>query len=61
MAVLVGDGVTYANVQYTGSPSALGTFTGGEGIVGFPGGVIIGTGNILHVVGPNEDSGMGTE
>lgn len=60
VAVLVGSGVTYSNVGYTGATVALGTFTGGSGIMGFEDGVILGTGNIADVTGPNDDAAAGT-
>ncbi len=53
VAALVGPGVTVSNVTYTGANIAAGTFTGGSGIVGFESGIVLGTGNIASVVGPN--------
>lgn len=50
---LVGAGVTVSNVTYAGVPIAAGTFTGGAGIVGFDNGVILSSGNIASVPGPN--------
>lgn len=60
VAVLVGSGVTYSNVGYTGATVALGTFTGGDGIIGFEDGIVLGSGDIAEVIGPNDDSGAGT-
>jgi len=51
---LVGGGVTTSNVTYTGAPVAAGNFSGGTGIVGFASGVILSTGDIGNVIGPNE-------
>jgi plastocyanin len=45
--------VTTSNVFYTGAPVAAGTFSGGSGIVGFGSGVILSTGDVGFVVGPN--------
>lgn len=53
---LIGPGVTVANVQYSGAPVAAGTFTGGTGIVGFAQGVILSSGDIGSVVGPDNTS-----
>jgi hypothetical protein len=61
VAVLVGSGVTYSNVSYTGATIAIGTFTGGTGIIGFEDGIILSTGDIGKVVGPNTDSGTSTD
>lgn len=49
---LVGSGVTVTNIQYTGAPIAGGTFTGGTGIIGFEQGIILSSGNVASVVGP---------
>jgi hypothetical protein len=54
VAVLVGDGITFSNIGYVGAPGALGTFTGGSGIIGFEDGIILSTGVVSGVVGPND-------
>lgn len=48
-----GGGVTISNVVYTGTNAAAGIFSGGSGIVGFEDGIILSTGHITGVVGPN--------
>jgi hypothetical protein len=50
---LVGAGVTVSNVVYTGADVAAGTFAGGTGIIGFEDGIILTSGNVANVVGPN--------
>ena len=50
---LAGAGVTVSNVTYTGADSAAGTFSGGTGIVGFESGIILSSGIIRNVIGPN--------
>jgi uncharacterized repeat protein (TIGR01451 family) len=50
---LVGVGVTVSNVTYTGADIAAGTFGGGTGIVGFDGGIVLSSGDIANVIGPN--------
>ncbi|HET7620698.1 MAG TPA: choice-of-anchor L domain-containing protein, partial [Gemmatimonadaceae bacterium] len=50
---LAGAGVTVSNVTYTGADSAAGTFSGGADIVGFESGIILSSGYISNVVGPN--------
>lgn len=50
---LVGQGVTVSNVTVTGSPRALGNFTSASNIVGFTDGVVLSTGSVRNVVGPN--------
>ncbi len=42
------------SVTYTGVNIAAGTFSGGTGIIGFEDGIILSTGNIASVVGPNQ-------
>jgi hypothetical protein len=55
---LVGEGVTISNVSYTGAPVAAGTFSGGTGIIGFEQGIILSSGCVSNVIGPNEDPGI---
>ncbi len=57
---LAGVGVTVSNVEFTGHPSAAGTFSGGDGIIGFEDGIILSTGYIASVVGPNEFQAIST-
>ncbi len=54
---LMGLGVNYFNVSYTGTAWSSGTFTGGNGVIGFNSGIILSNGNAASVVGP---SGSGT-
>lgn len=60
VAALVGEGVEFSQVSYTGVDHAAGTFAGGEDIIGFEQGVILGSGQIGDVVGPNEADGTTT-
>lgn len=53
---LIGTGTNapvISNVNFIGDPRAAGTFTGGTGIIGFESGIILSSGNIASVVGPN--------
>lgn len=52
--MLVGEGVSVSNVAYTGADVAAGRFSGGAGIIGFDSGIILGSGDIALVVGPND-------
>lgn len=59
---IVGDGITYANAQLTSDgsntlPAPAGTFTGGAGTVGFNSGIVLTTGTVGCVAGPNTESG----
>jgi hypothetical protein len=47
------DAPIISNVTYTGANISAGTFTGGTGIIGFENGIILSSGNIASVVGPN--------
>lgn len=47
------DAPIISNVTYTGANIAAGTFTSGTGIIGFEDGIILSSGNIASVVGPN--------
>jgi hypothetical protein len=51
---LVGSGVTVSNATYTGANTAGGTFSGGTEILDFEDGVILSSGNVATVVGPNQ-------
>jgi hypothetical protein len=51
---LVGTGVTISDVNYTGASIASGVFAGGDGILGFDSGIVLGSGAIADIVGPNE-------
>jgi len=65
---LLGSGVTASNISLTayagtvgddvkdGDSSSAGEFTGGTGIIGFASGVILSTGGVQNVVGPNSES-----
>lgn len=50
---LLGSGVTASNITYTGASGASGTFAGGTGIVGFESGVLLTSGHVNNVIGPN--------
>ena len=54
---LVGGGVTISNVVYSGNNVAVGKFSGGTGIIGFEEGIILSSGDIANVVGPNSYDG----
>lgn len=57
---LLGSGVTVTDVRYTGVPVAAGTFSGGSGIIGFEEGIILSSGAVSNVVGPNSQDGTTT-
>lgn len=62
---LLGPGVSVSNVQFTGhtgaagmdfkegDSSSAGSFTGGTGIIGFDGGIMLSSGGVQNSVGPN--------
>lgn len=47
------DAPTISNITYNGANVAAGTFTGGTGIIGFENGIILSSGNVASVAGPN--------
>ena len=55
---LVGQGITISNVTYSGATVAAGTFSGGTGIVGFESGIILSSGDVAFVVGPNVEDAI---
>jgi YVTN family beta-propeller protein/cysteine-rich repeat protein len=56
-----GGGVTVSNVQFTGNPLAGGTFDGGAGSIGLDAGVVLSSGTVAGVAGPNDSDGQSTE
>jgi hypothetical protein len=65
-SVLAGPGVTISNVQYKGALLSAGTFAGGADAgggtanIGIASGVILSSGDIANVVGPNKSGGTST-
>ncbi len=55
-----GSGITITNVIYTGANGATGAFSGGSGIIGIASGVVLTSGSVDNVVGPNNDPGAST-
>jgi len=60
---LVGSGITISNVTYTGADVAAGTFSGGTTIggatgIGFDSGVILSSGSVANVIGPNQSDSI---
>lgn len=59
--LLVGAGLQITNIKYTGAANSAGTFTGGmEAGLGIESGVILSSGDIKDVIGPNESTGAST-
>ena len=58
---LVGSGVTISNVTYIGADTAAGLFSGGTGIIGFEDGIILSSGDMNDVVGPNQSNTTTTQ
>jgi hypothetical protein len=56
-----GSGITITNVTYSGANGATGSFSGGSAIIGIDSGVVLTSGSVDNVVGPNDDSGASTE
>ena len=55
---LLGKGVTVSNVTFKGVNVAAGTFRGGTDIIGFEEGIILSSGKVGHVIGPNIEWGI---
>ena len=53
---LIGSGVTLNTVSHTGDAQQIGTasFTDGDDVYGIPNGIILSSGNVAHIAGPNE-------
>ena len=61
VAAFLGPGITATNITYSGDNSAAGTFSGGTGIIGFPSGLVLSSGNIDGIIGPNVSSPSSTD
>jgi gliding motility-associated-like protein len=63
--VLLGQGVTVSNIMYSGSPSAIGSFSAQGTNLGIAQGIILTTGTVLNngsgPQGPNNQSGAGMD
>lgn len=57
--ILIGGGLEYSNVVFTGADSSRGSFTGGPGNLGLGNGIILTSGNIQLAPGPNLLTGAG--
>ncbi|MET0801105.1 MAG: choice-of-anchor L domain-containing protein, partial [Actinomycetota bacterium] len=57
---LAGPGITVSGATFAGNGSAGGTFSGGDGIVGLGSGVVLSSGAISTVIGPNNQTGAGS-
>lgn len=56
---LAGGGVAISDAKLTGAPAGAGTFTGGAPL-GIDAGVVLSSGKVADVAGPNDDDGFGT-
>jgi uncharacterized repeat protein (TIGR01451 family) len=55
---LVGTGISTSNETYDYVSQASGTFSGGTGIIGFESGVLLTSGAVANVVGPNQSDSI---
>jgi hypothetical protein len=58
---LAGSGVSLSNVTFVGPNRAAGTFSGGDGIIGFGDGVVMGSGKVQTVEGEAGTCSQGVE
>ena len=59
--MLIGSGLDYDNVVYTGNAISRGSFWGGPGNIGLSNGIILTSGNVAIAPGPNDASGAGAD
>ncbi len=57
--LLIGTGVDYSNVQFTGNSISRGSFWGGPGDIGLSNGIILTSGYVAIAPGPNNTEGAG--
>lgn len=58
--VLLGSGVSVSNITYNGNPSAIGYFDGTNSNLGIDSGIVLTSGNISGVPGPNNSGSTST-
>jgi len=58
---LLGSGITVSNIEYTGATLSAGTFNGGAGIIGFNEGIVLSSGDIANIIGPNKSDSITTD
>lgn len=58
---LAGPGITISTATYTGADVGAGGFSGGAGIIGFDSGIVLGSGQVVDVVGPNTSGSISTD
>ncbi len=56
VTALLGTGISVFNIEYQGTTLSAGFFTGGEAVIGFESGILLTSGGVTDVVGPNETS-----
>jgi gliding motility-associated-like protein len=59
--VLLGNGITVSNINYTGASAARGFFNGATSNIGLASGVILTTGEVINAPGPNLSGSEGTD
>ncbi|MDH5655152.1 MAG: choice-of-anchor L domain-containing protein [Spirochaetia bacterium] len=55
---MLGSGIIVVNATLTGHSSATGTFTAGSDSIGFESGIVLSSGSIQNVPGPNKSDGI---
>ena len=55
--ILLGGGIVVSNASFIGDPDQIGFFDGINSNVGIDSGIVLSTGDIYTVVGPNDDDG----
>ena len=58
--LLVGSGVTVSNALLMGAAGSAGSFTGGADILGLGAGIVLGSGAVMDVIGPNQSDATTT-
>jgi len=56
---LVGANIEVFNVQCSGACNAIGSFSGDQAVIGFDSGIILSTGSVAEIVGPNDVPSQG--
>ncbi|MCI5217817.1 MAG: hypothetical protein D3914_01150 [Candidatus Electrothrix sp. LOE2] len=58
VTALLAPGITVSNITFAGVPTSAGMFSEGSVAIGFDKGIILSSGNIANVIGPNQQDGI---
>lgn len=58
VSTLLGTGITASNIKFIGISNSAGVFADGKAAIGFDEGIVLSSGNIANVIGPNKSDSI---